>query len=284
MDQETTTRIHEITGARPARNHPLGGGCIGDVRRVDLDDGRVVVAKLGGLGSGLACEGEMIRYLATHSDLPVPGVLFADDGLLLMDLLPTGGGLDTSAQEHAADLVAALHDVRGPAFGFQTDTVIGSLDQPNTQNASWLEFFRDQRLRYMALEAANAGRLPGPVMHRIDQLAAKLSTWIDEPTHPSLIHGDMWTGNVLCDGGRISGFIDPAIYYADPEIELAFTTLFGTFGDSFFNRYREHRPLAPGFFEERRDLYNLYPLLVHVRLFGGSYVSAVEKTLKQFGC
>jgi fructosamine-3-kinase len=111
-----------------------------------------------------------------------------------------------------------------------------------------------------------------------------LPRWLDDGSPPSLVHGDMWTGNVLCKGGRIAAFIDPAVYYADAEIELAFSTLFGTFGEAFFDRYREHRPLQPGFFEARRDLYNLYPLLVHVRLFGGSYVGSVERTLRQFGC
>ena len=94
----------------------------------------------------------------------------------------------------------------------------------------------------------------------------------------------MWSGNVLTKDGRIAGFVDPAIYYADSEIELAFSTLFSTFGDAFFRRYDELRPLRPGFFEERRDLYNLYPLLVHVRLFGGSYVGSVERALARYGC
>ena len=93
----------------------------------------------------------------------------------------------------------------------------------------------------------------------------------------------MWGGNVLVKGGRIAGFVDPAIYYADPEIELAFSTLFSTFGDAFFARYAELRPLRPGFFEERCDIYNLYPLLVHVRLFGGGYVGSVSGTLSRFG-
>jgi fructosamine-3-kinase len=77
--------------------------------------------------------------------------------------------------------------------------------------------------------------------------------------------------------------VDPALYYADPEIELAFATLFNTFGEAFFARYNEHRPIQPGFFEARRDLYNLYPLLVHVRLFGCSYLASIEETLKRFG-
>jgi fructosamine-3-kinase len=89
----------------------------------------------------------------------------------------------------------------------------------------------------------------------------------------------MWGGNVLVRDGRIAGFVDPAIYFADPEIELAFSTLFSTFGEPFFRRYSEIRPLRPGFFEVRRDLYNLWPLLVHVRLFGGAYVASVERTL-----
>ena len=93
----------------------------------------------------------------------------------------------------------------------------------------------------------------------------------------------MWTSNILATGDRVTGFIDPAIYYANPEIELAFTTLFGTFGDWFFERYREINPIQPGFFHGRRDIYNLYPLLVHVRLFGGSYVNSVESTLRRFG-
>ncbi len=277
-------RIQRVTGSTVQQVASLAGGCIGDVRRIDLTDGRTFVAKLGGAGSGLALEGFMLRYLAEHSPLPVPAVVDADDDLLVMDYLPSGGRLDAAAQIHAADHVAALHEITGPSFGFACNTVIGGLTQPNPQAQSWVEFFRDQRLMYMAGEALRVGRLPGSIMSRVEKLAARLGDWIGEPAAPSLVHGDLWTGNVLCDSGRITGFVDPAIYHADPEIELAFSTLFGTFGDPFFARYRDHRPLAPGFFEERRDLYNLYPLLVHVRLFGGSYVSSVEQTLGKFGC
>ena len=110
----------------------------------------------------------------------------------------------------------------------------------------------------------------------------KLERYIDSGTRPSLIHGDVWGGNVLARGGRIAAFVDPAIYFADAEIELAFSTLFGTFGEAFFDRYRQIRPIAPGFFEVRRDLYNLYPLLVHTRLFGASYAASVKRSLARF--
>jgi fructosamine-3-kinase len=120
------------------------------------------------------------------------------------------------------------------------------------------------------------------VRRNVDQLAARLDDILYEPEQPALIHGDMWGGNVLPDNGRIAGFVDPAIYYAHPEIELAFSTLFSTYGKPFFRRYEEIRPLQPDFFEERRDVYNLYPLLVHVRLFGGSYVGQVKRILSRY--
>lgn len=284
LPESARARIEAAAGARVVGVHALAGGCIGDVRRIDLDDGRAWVAKLGGPDSGLALEGFMLRHLAKASPLPVPAVHDADDALLVMDCLPAGGPLDAAAQVHAADLVAQLHGVTGPHFGFSCDTVIGGLAQPNPLTDSWRDFFRDHRLLHMAGEAARAGQLPGSLLGRIEGLAAQLDRWLDEPPAASLVHGDMWAGNVLCQSGRVTGFVDPAIYHADPEIELAFTTLFNTFGETFFARYNEHRPLAPGFFEERRDLYNLYPLLVHVRLFGGSYVASVDKTLGKFGC
>ena len=279
--EETITRV---TGSRPVRSQPMGGGCVGDVRRVTLEDGRAVVAKTGDKGSGLDLEGFMLRYLRHTGGLPVPDVLFADDGVLLMSCLETSGGIGPGAHAEAADLLAALHGVEAETYGFERATVIGGLHQPNPPTESWVEFFRDQRLLYMARQGLDAGRLPAALMGRLETLAGRLGDWLTETARPSLIHGDMWTGNVLCNRGRISGFVDPALYYADAEIELAFSTLFGTFGDAFFGRYGEHRPLRPGFFEERLDLYNLYPLLVHVRLFGGSYVGSVDRTLAKFGC
>jgi len=278
------TAIRDITGVPAERIAPLSGGCVGDVYRVDLANGKRLVAKTGQNGSGLAIEGMMLQSLARLSNLPVPDVVHAEDTLLLMQYITTAGGIDTAAQAHAADLLADLHNVRGGAFGFDFDTLIGGLHQPNPKIGRWRDFFAQHRLLYMGREAVNAGRMSGGLMDRIEVLAGKLERWIEEPEFPSLLHGDMWTGNVLCKNGRIAGFIDPAVYFGDAEIELAFSTLFGTFGQAFFSRYNELRPMRPGFFEERRDLYNLYPLLVHVRLFGGSYVGSVERTLSQFGC
>jgi fructosamine-3-kinase len=131
--------------------------------------------------------------------------------------------------------------------------------------------------------AYKAGRLPAELRDRLEKLAGNLDELLEEPERPSLIHGDVWGGNVLARGDRIAAFLDPAIYHADPEIELAFIALFGTFGERFFRCYGELRGIRPGFFEARRHLYNLYPLLVHVYFFGGGYVTRVDDTLRGFG-
>mgnify|MGYP000393893377 CR=1 FL=1 len=283
MRPGTEDLIENITGTRPLGVSVLSGGCVGEVYKVRMPGGQELVAKAGGPGSGLAVEGFMLDYLGRNSALPVPEVLHASDTFLLMTCIPSGSVLSPRSQAQAADLLSALHDIAGETYGFERDTLIGGLVQPNPRSPRWIDFFRDHRLLYMAHEALDAGRLPASLMDRIETLAGRLDRWLTEPDRPSLIHGDMWTGNVLCSGDGVTGFVDPAIYFADAEIELAFSTLFGTFGDAFFRRYAERRPIRPGFFEERREIYNLYPLLVHARLFGGSYVQSVEGTLSRFG-
>jgi fructosamine-3-kinase len=263
---------------------PLSGGCIGQVYRVRLTDGRQLVTKAdNGPDPRLHIEGDMLRYLADHSDLPVPAVWHSTPRLLLMDYLPGNSHFSAGAQCHAAELLAALHEVTAPHYGLAQDTLIGGLHQPNPATDSWLAFFRDHRLLYMGRVGVENGRLPATVWQRLQRFADNLDHWLLEPKRPSLLHGDVWTTNVLAQGDQITGFLDPAIYYGHPEIELAFTTLFGTFGQPFFDHYQTLRPLPAGFFEERRDIYNLYPLLVHVRLFGGGYVGSVERTLTRFG-
>jgi fructosamine-3-kinase len=125
--------------------------------------------------------------------------------------------------------------------------------------------------------------LPNEDLAKVESLAERLEEYLEEPERPSLIHGDVWSANVLAWGDRISAFLDPAIYHADPEIELSFISLSNSFGGRFFERYGEIRPIRPGFFELRRDLYNLYPLLVHVYFFGGGYLDSVRATLHRFG-
>lgn len=279
MTDATATLVERYTGRRVVGTQALSGGCVGRVLLVGLAGGGRVVAKL---GPGLEPEGWMLRYLASHTHLPLPHVVHADDDLLLLEFVEAGGALTAAAEVHAAELLAGLHAISWHSFGLDRDTVIGGLPQRNPPTPCWRDFFRDHRLLAMADLARQAGRLPAAVMARIEALAARLDRWIEEPCQPALLHGDSWGGNLLVRGDRVAAFIDPALYYGHPEIELAFGTMFGTFNEPFFRRYEEISPLAPGFWEVRRDIYLLYPLLVHVRLFGGSYLAGVERTLDRF--
>lgn len=281
---ELRDEIAAAIGQTPVDCAPLHGGCISAVYRVRFATGPSLIAKVDEDDAGiLPVEAFMLCYLAENTALPVPEVRHASERLLIMSDLPGDSRFGPAAERHAAELLAALHAHTAPAYGFERDTVIGGLHQPNPPTESWLPFFRDQRLRHMAGEAARAGRLPADLRVRLEHLCQRLDELLPEPTRPSLIHGDLWTTNVLSEGSYITAFLDPAIYFGHNEIELAFITLFGTFGHDFFARYHELRPIAPGFFEARRHLYNLYPLLVHVRLFGGAYVTSVAQTLQRYG-
>ncbi len=276
--------VEEYLGERLLSARPMGGGCIGEVYRVELEGGAPLVAKVDRKSaSHLEREAYMLRYLGENSDLPVPQVFHGSETLLLMEYVEGSSRFSDGAERHAAELLAALHGISADAYGHERDTLIGSLDQPNLWTGSWIEFFREQRLLYLARVAHEAGRLPRGDLEIIHRLAERLDDYLEEPERPSLVHGDVWSANVLAKGDSITAFLDPAIYHADPEVELAFISLFDSFGDAFFERYAEIRAISDGFFEERRDLYNLYPLLVHVYFFGGGYLESVRTTLRRLG-
>lgn len=286
FDTALLRRIGTALGQELPALRPLDGGTAGDrVFKAQLADGASVVVKATGPGRApiLDLEARMLRLLDQRSNLPVPQVLHAAPNLLVLEFIPSQGGLSPAGEAQAAEIIAALHTITGDRHGLDFDTAIGGLAQPNTPTADWRMFFATERLGAMTRAARDEGRLDRAMAARFDRLAGRLDRWIGGPGPPSLLHGDLWGGNILCRDGRLVGLIDPAVYYGDAEIELAFTTLFNTFGDAFYRRYDNIRPIAPGFFEERRALYNLYPLLVHLRLFGASYLAPIRRTLDDFG-
>lgn len=271
-----------LLGEPVASTRTLGGGCVGDVALVTLVTGRRVVVKRG--GPEIDAEARSLRALAERSDLPVPRVLAEAPGVFAMDFVETdSSGTRDEVERDAAEKLAALHRVTSDrGFGFDFDTVIGGLPQPNAWSDDWSSFYAERRVLHMTNLARDAGRIDAGFTKRIEALVRRFDDLLAGVDAPALVHGDVWSGNVLTRGGRVAAFIDPAVSYADREIELAFITMFGTFGDAFFGRYHELFPIREGFWESRRDLYVLYPTLVHVRLFGGGYVGSAEVILRRF--
>ena len=259
---------------------PLSAANYAQIYRMTCSGGEVFVAKVA--ERGLDSEAFMLKYLRQNTKLPVPQVYFCNEHVIIMEFIESHHVLDAQSQRHAAELLAALHGIQGKLYGFERDMLVGLLRQPNTQSPDWVGFFTQHRLLYMAAEALKEQKIDAKTMKQCEKLAGKLKKYITQPAPPSLSHGDVWSGNFLAGRGVILAFLDPAIYYADPEVELATIHAFKTFDENFFARYNEIRPIRPGFFEERADIYALYPLLVHARLFGLSYARRVQRILDRF--
>jgi protein-ribulosamine 3-kinase len=218
-------------------------------------------------------------------DIRIPGVVGLtednESGLafLVLDFIEEGRSSGDFDRRFGRAL-ASIHRHTASRYGLDHDNYIGRLPQKNDYRDTWTEFFIDCRLEPQFAMARERGFLGGQGRQSLDRLAKRLPDLLPvEP--PSLLHGDLWGGNYLCDSDNRPVLIDPAVYYGHREAELAFTTLFGGFGRNFYTGYEEAWPLHPGF-RERCDIYNLYPLLVHVNLFGGMYVSQTEAILGRF--
>lgn len=245
----------------------LGGGSICEVHLVRLEDGRRAVVKRTPYPAEVEADGLAALRAA---GAPVPEVLAADTDLLVLEYV--------RGQPHWGELgerVAELHRVTGPRFGWQRDNLIGPLPQDNTPSEDWATFYAERRIR----PHLDAPALPVVVRDRLEAaLDGPLQALLDHQPPASLVHGDLWSGNVV-DGRWL---IDPAVHRADREFELAFAEVFGGFSGAFTAAYETAWPLPDGW-RARRPALQLYHLLVHVRLFGAGYVSAVTSRLDALG-
>lgn len=260
--------IARITGSPVKGSRKLAGGDLGGATRLDLQDGRSIVAKQGPLAER---EGRMLTAMR-ETGAPVPQVLHYEGELLLMEFVEATGGRSDAAW---IDLAAALEKLHAPTeeeYGWPEDYCFGPLAIPNGGNADWSAFWGENRLLCHA-------KYLGPVTaQRLETLAARLGDLIPAAPPPSLLHGDLWGGNVLFAGDRLAGLIDPACYYGDREVDIAMLTLFDHPPEAFFGSLG----LQEGW-RERLPVYKLWPLLVHLRLFGEGYRGAVERALDACG-
>ncbi|MFC4449677.1 fructosamine kinase family protein [Halorussus aquaticus] len=287
------TQVADALGVAAESAAELDGGEVGRVERVSLADGRTVAAKTG--ETPLTVEAFMLSVLADRG-LPVPDVLHRSDDLLVMEYVEGDGEFTPAAERDVARHLAALHERRpresggamGDAadgrFGFPRDTLTGPYRQPNPWTESWVAFFRDHRLRHFAETAAEAGVLPPELAERIDALAADLDSWLPDAPAASLLHGDAWANNIVVRDGRVRAFLDPASSFGHAEVELAYVDFVGSFGDAFFETYRDERGIDDGFEAGRREVYQLVPLLEHLLYFeDDGYAAEIGARLTELG-
>jgi fructosamine-3-kinase len=284
MEVRLEAALGAALGGRVATSRRLAGGDINEAYEIALADGRRLFAKTNGQSPRgmFAAEARGLAWLDGAQALRIPQVVAVSDAddaqqFLVLELV-TSGPPARDFDERLGRGLAALHRTGAPGFGLDHDNFIGRLPQPNATVASWAELYRGRRLEAQ-LQLAAEGGLATPRMRRsFDRLFAALDELVGPPEPPARLHGDLWGGNLLCDELGAPCLIDPAVYGGHREMDLAMMRLFGGFGPRVFAAYEEAWPLSDGH-RERVALYQLYPLMVHLNLFGGGYLGSVEAAL-----
>lgn len=274
---------------------PVYGGDINKSYVLCLSDGTVVFMKSNALKNLTFFEAEVkgLEALYKVGAIGVPKTLSigTDEELkisfLLMEYIEAAPKINAYWETFGMEL-ATLHkaDCRSFSkadhnlpFGFHSDNYIGASPQLNTPKGSWLAFFRECRLLPQMKMAE--GYFDSRMHKQCVKLMDHLDAYLTEPEFPSLIHGDLWSGNAICGPDGKAWIFDPATYVGHYEAELAMTELFGGYSDSFYRAYHEVNPIDGGY-RDRKDLYNLYHLLNHLNLFGSSYLHSVQKILDRY--
>ena len=272
------------TAFRVARAAPVGGGCIHESVALEGPDEVRYFAKLNDERFAPAFEAEadgLIALAGSGMRVPKPIAQGAVErrAFLVLEFLALGTGADAAHRELGRRL-ARQHGHRGPHFGWSRDNFLGLTAQPNAPCASWAEFWQSRRL-VPQLAAARANGHDGHLQSLGAQVIAAVPRLLaSHDPAPALLHGDLWSGNAAFLRNGTPIVFDPAVYYGDPEADLAMTELFGGFPESFYEGYREVRGIAEGY-RLRRVLYNLYHILNHLNLFGAGYRSQAERMMER---
>lgn len=285
ISKDLAAALTASLGSHVQSSRPLAGGDICKSYQVTLADGQTVFVKThtSAPRGFFQAEAQGLRWLAQPLALRVPNVLAHSDAdagqmpFLALEFIKSG----MPAADYAARFgqgLARLHQSGADTFGLPYDNFIAVLPQSNTRADTWWQFYRDCRLEPMLERAAARGLLPSALRRRFDQLYTRLPELVGPSEPAARLHGDLWSGNAMCDENGMPCLLDPAVYGGHREMDLAMMQLFGGFERQCFEAYHEAFPLSDGY-QRRIPLYQLYPLLVHLNLFGTTYLGAVEQGL-----
>lgn len=287
IPDELRERVENLLGERLLRIEPVSGGCIGNAGRL-FTGNNSYFAKWGAPNVCKTFPAEkrgLDELRSSSSVIRIPqliGTCALDDGtgILLMEWIDSHP-MTSAAWSSLGRGLAELHICTTDRFGFEADNFIGSTVQKNDKNDSWPDFFRKRRLLFQA-DLARANNLWRPSWNgRFDRLCENLDELLPGKPEASLVHGDLWGGNVLADTAGKPVLLDPAVYYGHREVDLAMSSLFGSFPNEFYWAYQEEWSLEEGY-DSRKEIYNLFHLINHLNLFGASYASSVESVLVKF--
>jgi len=273
--------------------HPVGGGCINETYRVRINGDSKFFLKLNAVSKyPLLFEKEKngLKLLEKQKIIHVPAVIACEDldnyQLLLLEWIDEGIRTEEFWRLFGGQLAALHHQTwlnknRQTLFGSDEDNYIGSLCQLNNKQENWIQFFSNYRLQPQIRIATDKHLLHTKHLVAFENLATKLPGIFNDEQRSSLLHGDLWSGNFMCNQKSQPVLIDPAIYFGHRSMDLAMTTLFGGFDKVFYESYNYCFPF-PKNYHEQWEVCNLYPLLIHLNLFGLGYLGQIESTLRRF--
>lgn len=228
-------------------------------------------------------EAEGLNFLRKNTFLQIPETFgcgrVGDYNFLLSEFIPSGR-YQLDYWETLGYGLADLHLKTSKSFGLAEDNFIASLIQRNLETSNWVDFYIQQRLEPLLGKAYFDRLIPLDFLKKFQAIYQVIESVIP-PEKPSLLHGDLWSGNVLCNPSGQPCLIDPAVYFGHREMDISFSRLFGGFDSRFYQSYESIIPLEPEF-ESRMGIYNLYPLLVHLNLFGTAYLPGIERIIHRF--
>ena len=288
MNPDLKARLEKILSEPIKSTSSVSGGCIADSRKLQLESGKLYFLKqLRGSSLGaFDAEERGLEELRKSGAVNVPEIVCKGPDFLLLQWIEAGYIRSSSSMEMLGLQFAELHRYRGKKFGLSEDNLLGDSPQSNKPSKegrlNWAKFFVENRLEFQTSLAVKNGYATPELNNLMDNLIKKVPDLISgTEEEPSLLHGDLWSGNYLIDESGIPWLIDPAVYYGHREADLAMTSLFGGFSNSFFSAYKSAYPISPGY-SEREPLYQLYPLLNHLNLFGTGYYGQVISVLKRY--
>ncbi len=258
----------------------IGGGCISNAAIIETTKGDSFFVKwLDDAPNGFfAAEAKGLSELASADVIKVPEVILHNEKFIVLEVLPAGKA-NGKAEEGLGRALASLHQKTTKQFGFSANNFIGSLPQNNSFKDTWGEFFIENRIRAQAKIGQEQGWFDNKLANLLEEKSLVIVEALNEVNEPpSLLHGDLWSGNVFWTPSGVA-LIDPAVYYGSREADIAMTEMFGRFPMRFYQAYEEVWPLQAGY-ERRKVILNLYHQMTHSNLFGGGYIRGVSETLR----
>lgn len=283
----TKNKIEEIINEKIANQYSVSGGCINDAEILHTDSGTQFFIKTNynNLPGMFLNEANGLKELINANAIRVPKVIYVEENFILLEAIKSASKSNNFFEDFGRRF-ARLHKYKDKYFGFYENNYIGSTPQinipDNSEQTDWTRFYFNKRLKFQFKLAEKNGFAREELCKAFSQLEDRIEQILTHDVEkPSLLHGDLWSGNFMIDENGNACLIDPAVYYGNREADLAMTKLFGGFNNKFYSAYEEEFPLQSGY-NYRENIYKLYHVLNHLNLFGSGYYQQAVSLIKYY--